>query len=270
MLTLNRQPPGGVFPDPVMNEANKRTDYSDVEARRSSRSRRQMGIGRRLYYFFGLPLLRAVFALLSSTYRVQKVIGQETAEQILADTDTVYAPCYWHQQHVLCSGMMRDWIRRGFKACFLISASVDGEVPARIARAWGADVIRGSANQTGALVLRDMQQMMKQGVSIVTTADGPNGPKYEFKPGAILMSRIGGAPMVPLAGAADRAWYLDRWDDFMIPKPFARVVLAVGEPIAVPGNAPMDELESYRARMEQATNALMEQSKAALVKPEVA
>ena len=247
-----------------MSEANKRTDYSDVEARRSSRSRRQMGIGRRLYYFFGLPLLRAVFALLSSTYRVQKVIGQETAETILADTKSVFAPCYWHQHHILCSGIMRSWIRRGFKACFLVSASVDGEVPARIAKGWGAQVIRGSANQTGALALRDMQQMMKQGISIVTTADGPNGPKYEFKPGAVLMARIGGAALVPLACAADRAWYLDRWDDFMIPKPFARVVLAVGEPVEVPRTAAVNDLESYRLRMEQATMALMEQSKAEL------
>ena len=160
--------------------------------------------------------------------------------------------------------MMRSWIRKGFKACFLISASVDGEVPARIARAWGAQVIRGSANQTGALALRDMQQMMKQGISIVTTADGPNGPKYEFKPGAVLMARIGGAALVPLACAADRAWYLDRWDDFMIPKPFARVVLAIGEPVEVPRTAAVNDLESYRLRMEQATMALMEKSKAEL------
>ncbi len=184
-----------------------------------------------LYYFLGLPLLRAIFFLLSSTYRVQKTIGRDVADRSVADPKSVYAPCYWHQHHVLCSAMIRDWIRRGFKACFLISASVDGEVPDRVARAWGAEVIRGSANQTGALVLRDMQQMMKRGVSIVTTADGPNGPKYEFKPGTVLMARIGGAPMVPLACAADRAWYLNRWDDFMIPKPFARVVLAVGEPL---------------------------------------
>jgi lysophospholipid acyltransferase (LPLAT)-like uncharacterized protein len=161
--------------------------------------------------------------------------------------------------------LVHDWIRRGFKACFLISASVDGEVPARIARSWGAEVIRGSANQTGALVLRDMQRMMKNGVAIVTTADGPNGPKYEFKPGAVLMARVGGTPLVPLACAADRAWYLNRWDDFMIPKPFARVVLAVGDPIAVPNNAPMDSLEQYRAGMEEATNRLMERSKQTLL-----
>jgi lysophospholipid acyltransferase (LPLAT)-like uncharacterized protein len=208
-----------------------------------------------------MPLLQFIFWLVSSTYRVQRVIGADIADRMIADKATVYAPCYWHQHHVLCSGLVRSWIQRGFRACFLISASVDGDVPARIARSWGADVIRGSANQTGALVLRDMQQKIRDGVAIITTADGPNGPKYEFKPGAVLMARIGGTPLVPVACAADRAWYLDRWDDFMIPKPFARVVLAVGEPITVPRGAPMDRLEEYRQQMQYATNALMQESK---------
>lgn len=244
-----------------MSTPDSRPDYSDVESRRSSRSRRRLSVSRRLYYAVGMPLLQLIFWLVSATYRVQRIIGADIAERIIADKQTVYAPCYWHQHHVLCSGMMRSWIRRGFRACFLVSASVDGDVPARIASSWGADVIRGSANQTGALVLRDMQQKIRDGVAIVTTADGPNGPKYDFKPGAVLMARIGGTPLVPLACAADRAWYLDRWDDFMIPKPFARVVLAVGDPIEVPRNASMERLEDYRLQMQYATNALMQESK---------
>jgi lysophospholipid acyltransferase (LPLAT)-like uncharacterized protein len=155
--------------------------------------------------------------------------------------------------------MIRGWIHKGFKACFLVSSSVDGDVPARIAHAWGAEVIRGSANQTGTLVLRDMRDVLKRGVSIVTTADGPMGPKHEFKAGAALIARISSVPMVPLAAAADRAWYLDRWDDFMIPKPFARVVLGVGEPVSVPATTPLERIEEYRVRMQEAIMALMKQ-----------
>ncbi len=220
-----------------------------------------MSRGRRLLYFLGEPLIRFAFFLLNASYRVERVVGSEVAEQILADTKRAYAPCYWHQHHILCSRLIRQWIRRGFRACFLISASVDGEVPTRIAEAWGAEVIRGSANQTGALVLRDMQKMMKRGISVVTTADGPAGPKFKFKPGAILMARIGGARLVPLACAADRAWHLNRWDNFMIPKPFARVVYAIGEPLAVPADTRLDAMEEYRQQMEDATNSLVRRSK---------
>lgn len=243
-----------------MTQQSLKSSYHDLESRRSSASLRRMSSLRRLYYFFGLPVLRGMLRLMWWTYRIEKVIGAEVAERILAD-GKICAPCHWHQHHILCTAMIRGWIRRGFKACFLISSSVDGDVPARIAKAWGAEVIRGSANQTGALVLRDMHEAMKRKVCIVTTADGPSGPQHEFKPGAVLMARIASVPLVPMACAADRAWYLKRWDSFMIPKPFARIVLAVGEPVDVPRDTPLDRIDEYRARMQNAVNCLVEQSK---------
>lgn len=222
-----------------------------------------MSAGRKLYYALGLPVLRAILRLLTMTYRFRPLVGEAHIEPFIG-SDRVCAPCYWHQVHVLCSTQMRTWIRRGFRACFLVSGSVDGEVPARIARSWGAEVIRGSANQSGALALRDMQGMMKQGYSIVTTADGPRGPKYEFKAGAVVMARIAGIPIVPMAAAADRAWYLDRWDNFMIPKPFANVIVAVGEPILVPRDVPLDEIEPVRANVQQAVRSLMRDCESAV------
>jgi lysophospholipid acyltransferase (LPLAT)-like uncharacterized protein len=240
-----------------------RDHFDSIESRRSASSKRRMTSARRLYYFLGLPLLRGLIKLLTSTYRIEKVIGAELVEPFIED-GAVCAPAYWHQHHVVGSTLIRSWIRRGFKACFLVSGSVDGDVPERIARAWGAEVIRGSANQSGALALRDQQRMMKKGYSIVTTADGPRGPKYEFKAGTILMARIAGVPIVPIGCAADRAWYLNRWDDFMIPKPFARIVIAVGEPVPVPRNVALDELEPVRVNVQEAVMSLMRESEQAL------
>lgn len=237
--------------------------FDSIESRRSTSSRRKLTAGRRLYYFLGLPLLRAIIKLLTATYRVEKVIGATRIDPFIAG-DAVCAPAYWHQHHVIGSTLIRSWIQRGFKACFLVSGSVDGDVPERVARAWGAEVIRGSANQSGALALRDQQRMMKNGYSIVTTADGPRGPKYEFKPGTVLMARIAGIPIVPIGCAADRAWYLNRWDDFMIPKPFARIVIAIGDPIPVPRAIALDDLEPVRANVQAAVMSLMEESEQAL------
>lgn len=240
-----------------------RKDFDSIESRRSTASRRSMSRSRRLYYFLGLPVLRGLVRLLTSTYRIERVIGSDNIEPFIGG-DAVCAPCYWHQHHIIGSTLIRSWVRRGFNACFLVSGSVDGEVPERIARAWGAEVIRGSANQSGALALRDMQRMMKKGFSIVTTADGPRGPKYEFKMGAILMARIAGVPIIPVACAADRAWYLNRWDNFMVPKPFARIVLAIGEPYPIPRDAPLDGLEPHRSHVQEAVMSLMADSESAL------
>ena len=115
-----------------------------------------------------------------------------------------------------------------------------------------------------ALALRDQQQMMKNGYSIVTTADGPRGPKYEFKAGTVLMARVAGVPIIPIGCAADRAWYLNRWDDFMVPKPFARIVIAIGEPVPVARNIPLDALEPVRVNVQEAVMSLMRDSEKVL------
>ena len=222
-----------------------------------------MSRARRLYYFLGLPVLRGIIRVLTATYRIERVIGASHIEPFIGG-NALCAPCYWHQHHIIGSTLIRKWVKRGFKACFLVSGSVDGEVPERIARAWGAEVIRGSANQSGALALRDMQRMMKNAYSIVTTADGPRGPKHEFKMGAILMARIAAVPIIPIGVAADRAWYLDRWDNFMIPKPFARIAMAVGAPYPIPADAPLDGLEPYREAVQAAVMSLMAESEAVL------
>jgi lysophospholipid acyltransferase (LPLAT)-like uncharacterized protein len=236
----------------------KKIDFDRTESRRSRASHRKMSAGRRVLYFLLTPILRAVLKLLWLSYRVEKIIGSDIGDRIVME-QLVCIPCYWHQQHLLCASIIREWIQRGFDASIIISASVDGEVPSRIAGAWGAKIIRGSANQTGALVMRDMHAALKRGSSIITTPDGPKGPIFEFKAGNVLIARISGAPLVPLACAADRSWRLSSWDRMMVPKPFARVVIAIGEPHFVPRDTSVDGLEKHRVAMQNSLMSLMTQ-----------
>ena len=105
-------------------------------------------------------------------------------------------------------------------------------------------------------MLRDAVEMMKRGVSIVTNPDGPLGPKFEVKTGTVLVARLGHAPIVPIVCASSRAWTMNTWDGFMIPKPFARVVIAVGEPIEVPRSLPTNQLERVRDEVQAAMDSL--------------
>ena len=228
--------------------------------RRSKRSHRRMSLGRRTAYAIGKPLLRAILFLLTSTYRQDRSIGGDVLEGL--DKERVYIPVYWHGHQVMGAQLIRDWIVRGFRVAFVISASVDGEVPASIARSWGAEVIRGSAHDTGALVLRDAVGLMKQGSSIVTNPDGPLGPGFQVKTGTVLVARMGNAPVIPIVCAASRAWTLNRWDQFMIPKPFARVAVAVGKPIEVPRMLPANQLESARDEVQTAMESLLAEARA--------
>jgi len=234
----------------------------DLDRLKTSATTRRRTPMRRFANVLGLALLRLVVRLLWWSYRVEHVIGRENA-MALRDSGKPYAPCLWHGQLVLCAMVARRWAaRHNYVPWFVISASVDGDVPTALTEGLGGRVIRGSANSTGAYVLRDMRRVFREGYSLFTAADGPTGPNRVFKDGVAMMARVANVPMMPLGFAADRAWHLRRWDNFMIPKPFARVVLAFGDPITIPKDANLRELEPWRLQMENAVNSLTDQSNA--------
>jgi len=225
---------------------------------------RAMTWKRKLGYAIIRPIVKFLISIFWWTCRVEKIVGDEHALKLIEKGDPII-PCYWHQMHIFGSWYMRKLQKRGLKIGFLISPSVDGEVPAKIVESWGAVAIRGSSNRTGARALRDMYNTItKDKVSPVTTSDGPTGPVHEFKQGAIMLAQLTQSPMLPIAYMASRYWELKTWDKFIIPKPFSRIVIAVGEPHRVDKKSNTEKLEEERVSMETEMNNLSEVAKAAL------
>src|SRR5208282_5246094 len=133
----------------------------------------------------------------------------------------------------------------GVKLGFLISPSVDGEFAAILVRRMGGEVIRGSSSHTGARTLRDFYQaLVQEGISPVITPDGPRGPPWVFKGGALMLAQLSQRPIIPMTYFASRAWHVG-WDGFVIPQPFARIVIAVGEPVYIPKGTDAPALERW-------------------------
>ncbi|HVS16531.1 MAG TPA: lysophospholipid acyltransferase family protein [Thermoanaerobaculia bacterium] len=155
---------------------------------------------------------------------------------------------YWHE-HIFVSTVFlrRFFLSRRRPLAALASHSQDGELVARIARNFGVRVARGSTSRGGREGLRALhRELVKHGASLVILPDGPRGPRHEVKPGLIVLSQLSGAPVVPLAFAASRAWRLRSWDRMAVPKPGCRVRVLVGEPIRVPRELGDEEREHYR------------------------
>ncbi len=213
--------------------------------RRITRSGRRMTLWRRLLYAVVVPLGIGIIRLWWLTCRIVRVEGAEHLEAALAKAPSLI-PCYWHQHQLFCGKYLVEQHPR-LQVGWLISPSVDGELGAMMVRRFGGHVIRGSSTSTGALVLRDYYEALtKENVSPVITPDGPRGPRFQFKPGAVLLARMSGRPMLPMAYAASRAWLI-KWDRFVIPVPFSRIVIAVGPPRYVPrgsGGPPIEQLQS--------------------------
>ncbi|HEX7120458.1 MAG TPA: lysophospholipid acyltransferase family protein [Longimicrobiales bacterium] len=140
----------------------------------------------------------------------------------------------------------------------LVSRSADGEYIARVLRRWGYETVRGSSSRGGASAFREMVRLARAGRSIAFTPDGPRGPRQKLKPGALAAAQATGLPVLPVAAGADRGWWIEGWDRFLVPKPFARIRVAYGEPEIVPREADAAEIAALERRLEGELNRLLE------------
>jgi lysophospholipid acyltransferase (LPLAT)-like uncharacterized protein len=230
-----------------------------------TRSGRRLTRGRLLLYRMLAPVGLSLLRLVWSWARSVRVIDPGHISAAL-DRAPSFIPVYWHQHQIYCVRHLLEQRRRGLKLGFLISPSVDGEIGAMIVRSAGGEAIRGSSTYTGARALRDYYQALTQeGISPAITPDGPRGPPWKFKPGAVLLAQLSGRPMIPMSYAASGAWKI-KWDRFVIPYPLSRVVIAVGEPVYIAKGLDAAGLERAQLDMEQRLRSLFEEAERSLDK----
>lgn len=135
-----------------------------------------------------------------------------------------------------------------------------------LARSYGAHIVRGSGSYTGVRAVRGAHQAIMDGVSPLITPDGPRGPRFKFKPGAIFAAQISGKRVMPMAFAAKPAFVLDTWDKFVLPVPFGRIYIALGEPFTPAQEMSEEEMGNAQREMEQRMLATYEMAKKALLR----
>ena len=163
-----------------------------------------------------------------------RVHGRDVVERF-AREDRRYIHVFWHAHLLL---MVYSYV--GPRLVFMISRHRDGELIARTVERFGYAPARGSSTRGGMAALREMMRAMREGSDIGFTPDGPRGPARRVQPGCVVAARLSGAPIVPVAIGATRAWRLSTWDRFIVPKPGARVLMAYGDPLAIDRDEPID------------------------------
>lgn len=214
-------------------------------------------------YRIAVRFTQAVLEVLWHTCRI-RYVGLERL-QALAREHTAVVPVCWHQHLLLCARFLVSRRSRPLKPGFMISPSVDGEAPTMLARAYGAHVVRGSGTYTGLRAVRGAHQaIVKEGISPAVTPDGPRGPRFKFKPGALFAAQISGKPVVPVAYAAQPAFVLKTWDKFIIPVPFGKVRIAIGEPYFPPAAMTAEQMQEAQRELERRLHETYKRARAAL------
>lgn len=175
-----------------------------------------------------------LFRALAASWRVETV-GDENF-----GTRPGRVLALWHGNMLLG---LRHHGQRGMHV--LVSPSDDGDLAKMLLTNNGYHVIRGSASRLGSRALREMLAVLAQGKDVIVTPDGPRGPMHSMNPGPAFMARETGKPIVPIGLACNRAWRLNSWDRFAIPKFFGRVIVRYGPPILVSRSSTDEDLDAY-------------------------
>ncbi len=168
-----------------------------------------------------------------------------------------YIGALWHNRLLIFPFVLRRFFsnRRGSA---LISASRDGDLLADAIKRFRFDVVRGSSSRLGASALRQLTQVLTSGCDVVITPDGPRGPAYELGPGIIFLAQKSGAAVLPVNMEYSSCWRLKSWDQFIVPRPFAKVRVLIGQPHRVRLTMTDEEFEAERLRLQNAMMSLVE------------
>ena len=131
----------------------------------------------------------------------------------------------WHNRLFVMPWLARTvWPQRR-RLYALVSASRDGAPLARFLQMLGLFAVRGSSSRYGREAMQELIAVQRGGGDLAVTPDGPRGPIYQLKAGAVLVARRTRSPLLLIGVEFASAWRLRSWDRFCIPKPFSRVVV---------------------------------------------
>ena len=203
--------------------------------------------------------LYSIIRLIGMTVRFEAVVGwddldvegAETFEKAI-DSGRAGIIAFWHDRIFLTT-----YYWRKHDAAVMVSKSFDGEYITRTAQRFGYGVVRGSSSRGGSAALAKMMRIIREGSRMVFTVDGPRGPRYKAKMGAVLLSRETQVPIVPMSVECKSFWALNSWDKTQIPKPFTKAVVFVEKPVFVEADADNKKIKERTKELESKLDELV-------------
>jgi lysophospholipid acyltransferase (LPLAT)-like uncharacterized protein len=215
--------------------------------------------------WFQAALAHLIWLALRFVHRTNPLLPetQEVYSQIDAQQPVIFA--MWHGQHVLTPFAAP----KGLQMAAMFSRSGDAELNARVVAKLGIETVRGSggrdkvqrADRGGAQALILLKKALARGKSAVMIADISKSSARIAGEGVILLARISGRPILPVAYASSRAFTFQKsWDKTRMAMPFGRGVLCAGEPLFVTPDAGPEDIERARSELTARLNGATERA----------
>jgi lysophospholipid acyltransferase (LPLAT)-like uncharacterized protein len=219
----------------------------------SGQTETRVSLSTRLKIWFISELGYWIIRIIGSTLR-WKVEGLESFTSRKACNGRIIG-AFWHGRI-----FMATYFFRNMDFVVMTSRNRDGDYIARTIRRFGYGVARGSSSRGGSSALMTMLEELKNGHDAAFTLDGPLGPRYVAKPGAVWLASKSGAPIYPFNISPEKKWVFRSWDHFQFPKPFTRVLLIMGAPIFVKPEATQEELHKAQEYLQRTMEDILNRS----------
>lgn len=243
--------------------------------------RKKQGFAKRLWRRIRGPLAQSavvrsvlvwlITAYFKFVYLSNSRLKESADPQALVGKDDPFIVTFWHGQH-----LMGPFIcPRGIELVAMFSRSADAELNARVAEKLGLVTVRGSGGRGsrskpekgGARALLTLKNALKKGQSASMIADIAHGKPREAGEGIILLAKLSGRPIIPVAYAFSRNHVLEKsWDKTAIPLPFGRSIIVRGDNVWVDADADETQLEEKRMELTRQLNDATAKAYAALEK----
>ena len=200
----------------------------------------------------------ALASMISLVKRTSRAVYEPENALVRLAGDHPCIVAVWHGQFMMSSGFRPS---PETKVAAMVARHGDAELIGAAMARFGVELIRGAGaggrrkDRGGAYALRQAVRYLKDGYSIVMTADVPPGPARRAGMGIVMMARLSGRPIVPCAAATSRFKSLNTWSRMTINLPGSKLAYVAGDPIWVPPDAGETELEVARVQLERALNA---------------
>lgn len=203
--------------------------------------------------FLGIRIASFLINVLLKTVRLR--IENSDVVKELDKQKKNYVVAFWHGSMLIGWFMQRN---RNFAS--LVSKSKDGDVLTAILEKWNFHVVRGSSSKGGHEALDLMIHLTEENYHLAITPDGPTGPIFKMKPGAVITARRSQIPLLLVGIGMKSKWTLKSWDKFEIPKPFSAVTAIYSQPIMISAILTKEETSEVIDKCESELNNLQKEA----------
>ena len=167
-------------------------------------------------------------------------------------SDETFVAAVWHRNLIIAAPIFHSR-----HVMVPVSRSPVGDLTVEVLKKLGFDPPpRGSSSRGAPAVLRRIIRFLEQGKLVAVLADGPRGPARQVKLGVVGAARASGQPLLPVGMSARPCLRFGSWDRALLPLPFARVIVAYGDPFRVPKSTHKGDLEALRQHLEEQLDGL--------------